>query len=309
MATPGDAFPERSHARRVLVTGAGGYIGRRLCERLVASGADVHATVRSTKPDAPAHCWKVELSDFGATSRLLSNVRPDIVIHLAGHVAGAPDLALVRPTLESNVVATVNLLVAARESSVSRFVTTGSMVEPADPALAGSPYALSKWISTAYAQMFTTLYDLPTICMRVFMVYGPGQRDSRKLIPHVIESFLRDEPPRVASGAWEVDWVFIDDVVDAYIAALDAPAAAGETIDIGSGELVTIRGVIELLRELTGSSAEPQFGALQDRPFELPQRADVATADRLLSWRPRVPLDEGLERTVEWHRARLALAR
>lgn len=296
----------------IILTGASGFIGSRLLTRLADAGAEVHAVSRVAREgDRPVRWWQVDLADRGAVHGMVASVQPTAIVHLASHVSGAPSVELVPVTLESNLVTTVNLLTAAVESDCPRILVTGTMVEPDDPAgagIAGSPYAMSKWASTSYARMFHALYSLPVVILRVFMVYGPGQGDPRKLIPYTILSLLRGKAPQVSSGRWELDWVYVEDVVDAYMAALRAPGIAGETVDVGSGRLVAMHEILDKLAELVGTSVRAEFGAVPDRPFEVPRLADVERAASLTGWIPTTSLEQGLRKTVDWYRERHAVA-
>jgi nucleoside-diphosphate-sugar epimerase len=207
--------------------------------------------------------------------------------------------------MRDNLVTSVNLLTAAAESGGPRVVLAGSMEEPDrdDPA-PSSPYAAAKAATSGYARLFDSLYGLPVVNLRVFMVYGPGQRDGTKLVPYVINSLLRGEAPELSSGRREVDWIYVDDVVAAFLAAADAEKAPGTTLDVGSGELVSIRSLVEQIVPLVGGDARPAFGALPDRPGERPRRADVAQSRETIGWEPSTPLAVGLVRTVEWFRTR-----
>ena len=294
----------------ILVTGAGGFIGAALCGRLKSQGVEVHGVSRA--PDgrnaSVTRWWRCDLGDLAQVQRLVSSLRPDRVVHLAGHVSGAPDVELVLPTLRSNLLGTVNLLLAANDVGCQRVVNAGTMMEPDDSDDArgmSSPYAVSKWAGTTYARMFHDLYGLPVVNLRIFMVYGPGQTDVRKLIPHAIISLLKRERPRMASGVWPIDWVYVDDVVDAFIAAMVAPDVEGESFDVGSGVLVSIRDVILRIAKLVGSDVEPEFGALPDRPNEFQRTAVLSPARERLGWVPMTQLEDGLKRTVEWYRDRL----
>jgi nucleoside-diphosphate-sugar epimerase len=155
--------------------------------------------------------------------------------------------------------------------------------------------------------MFRALYGSPVVVLRLFMVYGPGQRDGTKLVPYVGRCFLDGVPPRLSSGRRPVDWVYVDDVVDACIRAAEAPEVADRTLDVGSGTQTTIRDVVERIARLTGTDVEPIFGALPDRPLEVAPVANVDETDAILGWRAKTGLDEGLRRTVEWLRERPAL--
>jgi nucleoside-diphosphate-sugar epimerase len=150
--------------------------------------------------------------------------------------------------------------------------------------------------------MFQALFGTSSVWVRPFMVYGPGERDLRRLVPYVTLSLLRREPPALSSGRRLMDWVYIDDVADAFLAAAVAKGVEGEALDVGSGNLVAVRSVVERLVEMIDPSVGARFGAIPDRPLEQERVADVATSTARTGWRPRVSLGEGLSRTVEWYR-------
>jgi UDP-glucose 4-epimerase len=296
--------------RRVLVTGASGFIGARLCRRAASLGATVHAVSRRPSPDLPDDLrWEfADLTDAASTEALVARVKPDFVAHLASEVSGARDRSVVLPMLHSNLVAAVNVMVAADAAGCRRVVLAGSLEEPdfgEGEDLPQSPYAAAKWATHAYARMFHALYELPVVHLRLFMVYGPGQRDLRKLVPYVTVSLLRGESPQLMSGTREVDWIYVDDVVEAFLAAMVAPAAPGASLDIGSGERITVRALVGRLRRLIGGDAEPVFGSIPDRKRERVRIADARPARETIGWQPRTTLDQGLARTVEFYRDRL----
>jgi UDP-glucose 4-epimerase len=300
----GAAGHSRPASRRALVTGAAGFIGSALCKRLMAAGTEVHGVSRVPRPRVDGlRWWTADLSTAGAALGIMREVRPDVVFHLASHVSGDRGLGAVIPTMRDNLVTSVNLLTAAAESGAPRVILAGSMEEPDrdDPA-PSSPYAAAKSGTSAYARLFDKLYGLPVVNLRVFMVYGPGQRDGTKLVPYVINSLLRGEGPKLSSGRREVDWIYVDDVVAAFVAATEAEKAPGNTLDVGSGELVSIRSLVEQIVPLVSDDARPEFGALPDRPGERPRLADVAPSRETIGWEPSTPLDVGLARTVEWFR-------
>ena len=294
---------------RVLITGASGFIGSGLCARLRALGAELHAVTRASVPATTTgtRWWKVDLVRSEKVEELIASVQPDFVFHLASAVTGQRDLTAVIPTLNGNLVSAVNVLHAAASCRCRRVVLAGSLEEPDSTtaeAVPASPYAAAKWAASGYARMFHALYNTPVVVARIFMVYGPGQRDLQKLIPYVTLALLRGEQPRLSSGARPVDWIHVDDVVSGLLALGLAPHVEGGRIDLGSGELVTVRQVVETLCRLVGGTPEPLFGALPDRPMEQVRRARVQESCKI-GWMPSIALEVGLRDTVEWYREQL----
>jgi UDP-glucose 4-epimerase len=298
-------FPDFSRQyknQKVLVTGATGFIGAPLCRRLIENGARVYAVSRSVQESATSQLsWlQADPADLCAVREIFEKLRPDIVFHFAGLSTAATNLDLVTPTFHSLLASTVYLLSSAADLGCSRFVIPGSLTEPASNHVGpGSPYAVAKWASSVYGQMFFQLYKTPVVIVRPFMTYGPGQ-SSGKLVPYVTLSALRGESPKVSSGQWQADWIYIDDVVTGVMAAGSTPGTDGLTIDLGSGELTSVCAVVQKIIDLTGHKVKPIFGAHPDRPFEQIRIADTKQAYATLGWKPTVSLTEGLERTIRW---------
>ena len=292
--------------RVVALTGASGFIGGALLRQLLAAGADVHAISRRPAPlrSEGERWWQADLCVPAALDGLLREVEPDVLFHLAGETSAARDLDLVQATFTTNTVATVNLLssVAANAAS-TRVVLAGSMEEPTGVGdFASSPYALSKAVAAAYARLFHDLYETRVVHLRVFMTYGPGQSAVGKLVPYVTLALLGGEPALLASGQRRVDWIYVDDVAGAFLAAgLAGPEADGQTFDVGSGELTSVRAVAEEIAAILGGG-ELLFGARPDRAREQERAADPTAAESLSGWRATTALTDGLRRTVEWYR-------
>jgi UDP-glucose 4-epimerase len=299
-----DSADNTYRGRDVAVTGASGFIGTAIRRRLAAEGAIVHAVSRGGRADDAAdEWWELDLRLSGALDGLLSTVAPDVVFHLAGETSAGRELELVEPTFSANVVSSVNLLASvARLSPKTRVVSAGSLEEPAPGAAATSPYALSKATSSAYSHLFHELYGTRAVVLRVFMVYGPGQAAVSKLVPYVILALLDGEPALLTSGERGVDWIYVDDVAAAFLAAGTAGGEAdGGTFDIGSGSLVPIRTVAEEIRGLVGGG-ELRFGARVERKDELVRVADPESAAAILGFRATTSLSDGLRATVAWYR-------
>ena len=290
---------------KVLVTGARGFLGSHLCRRLVECGVEVHAISRSSASSRSENLrwWQVDLEDFVATKDLFSRIKPDVIYHLSGHVTADPDIRQVLPTFRSLLLTTVQLLTIVTELGCRRVVLTASLTEPQPSQLdspPGSPYAAAKWASNAFGRMFQNLYHAPVVIVRPFMVFGPNQNQT-KLLPYSIRSLLRGEQPRLASGEWRADWIYVDDVTEGLLAAAEVAGIEGSTIDLGSGQLVKVEAIVRQIIELLGSSIEPHFGALPDRPSEEIRVADLGHTLHVMGWQPRISLCEGLRRTVDWH--------
>lgn len=299
--------------RRVLVTGGAGFLGRRLIAHLAEGATEIHATSRRSEQTIgrDAVTWhQLDLADEEATTRLTRSVRPDVIYHLAGAPVGRRDPKLVAAMLQGNLVNAVNVMSAGLADGGCRVVLAGSMEEP-DPddsaSVASSPYSAAKGAATEYARMFHELWGLPVTVLRVAMAYGPAQPDVRKLVPYVVSSLLGGRAPELTSGTRVADWVYVDDVAEAFVAAGRAEGAAGRSIPIGSGTGVSVREVATLIGSLIDADRVLDFGAIDDRPMDdEPRVADPGPALALLGWRARTTLREGLQRTIEWYRAQAA---
>ncbi len=293
--------------RRIFVTGAGGFIGVHLCRALVDRGAEVHGLSRRAQGGSggDVRWWRGDLVHVSDIRNLIATIKPDIIFHLASHVAGSRDLRLVWPTFESNLVSTVNLLTIASEIGCQRIILAGSLEEPESDrgeTVPCSPYAAAKGASSSYARMFHALYQTPVVMARLFMVYGPGQQDVSKLIPYVTLSLLSKQSPKLGRGERQIDWIYVDDVVAGLIAAARTPNIEGSTIDVGSGTLVSIRAIAQQLSDRIDPEIELLWGACPDRPMEQTRVANISRTYHTMGWKPKTSLAIGLEHTVNWYR-------
>jgi UDP-glucose 4-epimerase len=219
----------------------------------------------------------------------------------------------------SNVIGTLNILAAARDSGVRRVVAaSSSSVYGANPALPKredmaaqpiSPYAVGKLAGEGYCRSFTEVYGLETVALRYFNVFGPRQDPLSQyaaVIPAFITALLDGRPAAIrGDGEQSRDFTFVENVVEANLAAIDADGVAGRTFNIACGERITINRLVAELQEIIGTEIDPEYVPAQTGEV-LHSQADIAAAESGLGWRPAIPFRDGLERTVA-HYERLSL--
>ena len=292
-------MPSELNGLRALVTGGRGFLGQHLINCLLERGAEVFGTSRTPPSEPSSVHWHTGVFDSGeAIDGLLADSKPDVVYHFAGAVSGSPDLSHLIPTFHSLLESSMHLLHRASDNG-PRVVLAGSFLEPrsGDPStVVGSPYAAAKQAMRIYADMCVALYGAPVVQTVPFMVYGPGQ-NTEKLLPYVIRSLLNGQAPELSDGSQRADWVYVGDVADALVTCGIEPRALGQHIDLGTGEITSMRAVVERVAERIGGPA-PQFGAQASRPNEPTRRANLVPARDILGWTASTSLDEGLERTI-----------
>ncbi len=291
----------------ILITGATGFIGRRLTERLVSAGAEVTAlTLPGEESLLPQGVRVVsgDITDATNVHQATSAVQPAWIIHLAAVGVTNPDLPFMT-VCRVNVDGVINVLDAAHAvPAVRRIVLVGSSYEYGarrtdeglDPFNA---YSASKVAAWAFARAAYNTWGAPVVWVRLFQVYGPGQRE-QALIPAAIRAALSGADFRMTAGAQQRDFVFVDDVVAGLLAVAAAPDLEGRALDIATGHLYRIRDVVERIWELSGARGRILAGALPYRPGEVPAiPADVDRTRRLTGWEAQVGLEEGLQQTIE----------
>jgi UDP-glucose 4-epimerase len=301
--------------RRVLVTGASGFIGRPLVERLVAREAEVCILLRD-QVDAleqlPSSLVRLrpqlsfvyaDLRNRAMTFRAVRDAAPQQVIHLAAAGVTNPSLS-VDLALRHNLYGTVNLTEACFDNHtlpqpVERLLVARTPAEryPA------SAYGASKRAAWAFCEMFSQQANWPILGAMIFQAYGPGQPD-QALVPAAVRAALDGAVLPMTNGLQARDWIFVDDVVSGLAACLQAPLSPGVTVELGTGVATKVRDVAGRIFELADSPSRPAPGLLPERPGESGRQvADPEIARALLGWQPQTTLDQGLQRTIAWYSA------
>lgn len=308
---------------RALVTGAGGFIGSHLTERLVDLGAEVVAFVRYNSRGDCGHLDRIEPTigrhlqivsgDLRDPHALMEASREvDIIFHLGALIAIPYSYIHPREVVETNVLGTLNALLAARQNGISRIIHTSTSevygtaqyvpMDESHPLQGQSPYSASKIGADKLCESFYRSFDLPIVTVRPFNTYGPRQ-SARAVIPTIITQALTQDEICIGSTTPTRDLTFVTDTVSGFIRAAEVPEAVGQVINLGSGQEVSISQLLELVIQIVGRPCQVITDPERVRPARSEVErllADYSLAHQLLGWEPTVELEDGLRRTVEW---------
>jgi NAD dependent epimerase/dehydratase len=323
------------HGRKILVTGADGFIGSHLVEALHRSGA--HVTALAMYNSFDSFGWLDDLPEdtLADMRRVRGDVRDaafmrrivdgqEIVFHLAALIAIPHSYAAPQSYVETNILGTLNVLEAARDCGVSRIVHTSTSevygsalilpISEQHPLQGQSPYSASKIGADMMAEAFARSFGLPVVIVRPFNTYGPRQSE-RAVIPTLIRQFLDPECSRLKVGDVTTmrDFTFVTDTAAAFMAAgCGGSVEYGRAYNAGSGAMISVSDLIEVLTDITGTSKQVICEQERMRPGKSEVRALQADSRRMFDdtgWRPRLSLKQGLWRTVSWWQDRLTLGR
>jgi dTDP-glucose 4,6-dehydratase len=314
------------NGRRVLVTGAGGFIGSHLSERLTREGASVRALVHynsagtwgwldGSRESADIEVVAGDVRDPDCVARALRDV--ETVFHLAALIAIPYSYEAPSSYVRTNVEGTLNVLQASRNAAVTRFVHTSTSevygtarhvpIDEEHPLQGQSPYSASKIGADKMAEAFHRSFGLPVTTVRPFNTFGPRQ-SARAVIPTILAQCLTSQAIHLGSLHPTRDLNYVSNTVDGYLLAATHDAAIGLTINLGSGREISIGELAELIAEITGRPADVVQEDQRTRPAASEVErllADNALAQRVLGWIPQVSLEDGLQLTADWMRDHL----
>ena len=300
---------------KMLVTGVAGFLGSALAQRLLKDGHEVHGLddLSTGKEEAIPEGVEFELGDMLDRPKLWTLLQDvECVYHLAAKVAVQESILYPREYNSTNVGGTVSVMEAMRDVGVKRVVFTSSgavygaqVAQPLNELMVpspDSPYAVSKLSAEYYVKTIGQLWGIETVTLRIFNAYGPGQHlpaDHPPVIPNFLKQAAKGGSLIVHnSGSQTRDFVYLDDVVNALVRAGTATGVDGTTINIGSGKESSILDLVNNVVELTGADTETIYNHKATGGVSR-MRADITQASKLLGYKPKFGLAEGLARTLE----------
>ncbi len=307
---------------RYLVTGGAGFIGSNIVDELIrrghqvtvlddlSSGKEANLTGARGKID-----FRIgRITDLATVQSACKGV--EHVIHLAARTSVPKS---VKDPIESNFVnidGTLNVLVAARDAKVRRFVFAASSsaygetptlpkVETMQPGPI-SPYGVTKYVGELYAQVFGRVYGLENVCLRYFNVFGPRQDPTSQysgVLSRFMLAILKGEAPTVyGDGEQTRDFTYIDNVVDETLRACESKGASGQVFNGGTGARISLNEVLKLLEKITGKKIQAKYDPPREGDIRDSQ-AEISLARKVLGYEPRVYFEEGLKRTWDWYKS------
>jgi nucleoside-diphosphate-sugar epimerase len=305
---------------KALVTGATGFVGSNLLRVLVSNNHDIHVTIRKD-----SNIWRIsdiidqvemeycDLTDRDRVNRIVKKIKPQWIFHLATYGAIPSQKKRLR-IMNANFIGTVNLMDACAEEGFECFINTGSSSEygiklgsmkETDVLEPITDYGVSKAAATLYCQSIAKNHDLNVSTLRLFSPYGYFE-DPNRLVPYLIRSCLDDEPVILHNPKAVRDFVFIDDVVNAYLIAVNSAdkAASGEIFNVGSGKQHNVRDIFNIVKKTTSYEKEAMVDKSKSgkSPTDKTKvwEADTTKIKKAFDWEAKTALPEGIKKTVAW---------
>jgi GDP-mannose 4,6-dehydratase len=307
---------------KVLTTGGSGFIGSHLISKLIGFGHEVYSLERYVTGryilGARRSMVFGDLRDSVSIRRLVKEVQPEAVIHLAAISPVSYSYDHPQEVFEVNALGTINLAEACmREvSNFKHFLYAGTSEEygnqdkfpiTEDAELRpNSPYSVSKVAADKYLQYMRAAYDLPVTVLRPFNTYG-RKDNTHFVVERTLTQMQQGETVRLGDPTPTRDFLYVDDHVDAYLACLDNPKAKGEVFNFCTGREISIKELIGLISKLTRFKGEIQWNTIPARPLDIKKLVgSYEKAKRILGWQPKYSLEEGLKKTINFWKGKIS---
>jgi nucleoside-diphosphate-sugar epimerase len=306
---------------RYLVTGGAGFIGSNIVDELVKRGQEVvvlddlsagkEANLAMVRDRIDLHIGSV--TDLAAVQSACKGAQ--YVLHLAARTSVPRSVLNPLESNHVNIDGTLNVLVAARDAQVRRFVFAASSSAYGEtptlpkvetmPAQPISPYGVTKYVGEMYAQVFGRVYGLENACIRYFNVFGPRQDPTSQysgVLSRFMLAVIEGQPPVIyGDGEQSRDFTYVENIVDETLRACEAPGASGLVFNGGTGARITLNQVLKMLERITGKIIQAKYDGPRNGDIRDSQ-ADVSLARKILGYEPRVLFEEGLQRTWDWYK-------
>jgi len=302
--------------KRVIVTGATGFVGANLVRQLLKDGQQVHLLVRpgytpwriqAIRNDV--HLYEVDFQQAEKLSGIIRQIGPDWIFHLAAYGAYSSQTDLTR-MVETNITGTINLVEACLQTGFESFINTGSSSEYGFKTIApaetewlepNSHYAITKASATLYCRYTSQVCNARLHTLRLYSVFGPYE-DPQRLMPALIKYGLMNKLPPLVGPDTARDYVYVDDVIDAYLlAATKTNHEPGAIYNVGSGIQTPLHEVVQVARRVLGITVEPEWGSMPQRMWDT--TTWVANNKKIhneLGWKPRFTFEQGFRKMVDW---------
>jgi len=308
--------------KKYLITGASGFVGSVLLRKLTSNRYNIHIILRKE-----SNTWRIEdilskvkihysdLLDVKELTRIIKKIKPDIIFHLATHGAYSYQEDA-NKIINTNILGTWNLLQACNEINYELFVNTGSSSEygfkkyamrETDILKPASYYAVTKCAQTLLCTHIAKQEDRPIVMIRPFSIYGPFE-EPRRFIPTLMKNLYFKKEMNLVSPDTARDYIYVDDIIDAFLTISELKKHKGECFNIGTGIQSTIKDVVGAAVKVTGRNTKFNWSKMESRKWDTNNWvADISKAKKLLKWKPKTSLETGLILTWEWFKKNIRL--
>ncbi len=301
----------------VLVTGASGFIGSHVAQRMVKENARVSVLVRETSDlwrlddvKTDIEICRADVRDYGQLETCIKNVKPDYVFHMAAYGVDSRQKDYFRAA-ETNIIGMVNLIESLKQTGCVKFLNIGSCMEYGDKKeivkedAALEPfniYGSTKAAATIMAHQLAAENKIDIVTLRAFGIFGENE-GSHKFFPHIILSLLNGSAVNLTACEQYRDYCYIDNIIDGFILAAKDKNCKNAIFNIGSGTVHHLKYYVDMVYALMKNNSKPNYGAIPYRPDEVwKPHPDIGKIRNKLKWEPNISLTDGLIRTIAWYK-------